>query len=212
MGLLERCHSYKDKLGRGIAPSHGLFAYPVLMAADILIYDSDVVPVGRDQKAAHRDDARSRHQVQRYLRTNLEAARAEYPRRNRRGARPGRRKDEQELRQRHRHLRGSSVNAEENHEPENGLNAGRSSQSRSSTRRSSHSTNWSPVPTTMRRWSAIFGQAASATGISRRDCSPPSGNTLNPCGAGDRRSSPIPVTWKWFCVKVAPGPIKSPKR
>ena len=50
MGLLERCHSYKDKLGRGIAASHGLFAYPVLMAADILIYDSDVVPVGRDQK------------------------------------------------------------------------------------------------------------------------------------------------------------------
>jgi tryptophanyl-tRNA synthetase len=50
MGLLERCHSYKDKLGRGLAPSHGLFAYPVLMAADILIYDSDVVPVGRDQK------------------------------------------------------------------------------------------------------------------------------------------------------------------
>jgi tryptophanyl-tRNA synthetase len=50
MGLLERCHSYKDKLGRGIPPSHGLFAYPVLMAADILIYDSDVVPVGKDQK------------------------------------------------------------------------------------------------------------------------------------------------------------------
>ncbi|HEY5707260.1 MAG TPA: tryptophan--tRNA ligase [Terrimicrobiaceae bacterium] len=50
MGLLERCHSYKDKLGRGITPSHGLFAYPVLMAADILIYDSDVVPVGKDQK------------------------------------------------------------------------------------------------------------------------------------------------------------------
>ncbi|MBX7157825.1 MAG: tryptophan--tRNA ligase [Verrucomicrobiae bacterium] len=50
MGLLERCHSYKDKLARGIQPSHGLFAYPVLMAADILIYDSDVVPVGKDQK------------------------------------------------------------------------------------------------------------------------------------------------------------------
>lgn len=50
MGLLERCHSYKDKLAKGIAPSHGLFAYPVLMAADILIYDSDVVPVGQDQK------------------------------------------------------------------------------------------------------------------------------------------------------------------
>lgn len=50
MGLLERCHSYKDKLAKGISFNHGLFAYPVLMAADILIYDSNVVPVGRDQK------------------------------------------------------------------------------------------------------------------------------------------------------------------
>lgn len=50
MGLLERCHSYKDKTARGFGASHGLFAYPVLMAADILIYDSDLVPVGKDQK------------------------------------------------------------------------------------------------------------------------------------------------------------------
>ena len=50
MGLLERSHSYKDKLARGLPPSVGLFNYPVLMAADILIYDSDVVPVGKDQK------------------------------------------------------------------------------------------------------------------------------------------------------------------
>ncbi|HEY1771245.1 MAG TPA: tryptophan--tRNA ligase [Chthoniobacterales bacterium] len=50
MGLLERAHSYKDKLARGLAASAGLFSYPVLMAADILIYDSDLVPVGRDQK------------------------------------------------------------------------------------------------------------------------------------------------------------------
>jgi tryptophanyl-tRNA synthetase len=50
MGLLERATSYKDKIARGISPNHGLFAYPVLMAADILIYDSNVVPVGRDQK------------------------------------------------------------------------------------------------------------------------------------------------------------------
>ncbi len=50
MGMLERATSYKDKIARGIAPMHGLFAYPVLMAADILIYDSNVVPVGRDQK------------------------------------------------------------------------------------------------------------------------------------------------------------------
>ncbi|MFM8457978.1 MAG: tryptophan--tRNA ligase, partial [Chthoniobacterales bacterium] len=50
MGLLERCHSYKDKIARGIPSSHALFSYPVLMAADILIYDSDIVPVGKDQK------------------------------------------------------------------------------------------------------------------------------------------------------------------
>ncbi len=50
MGLLERCHSYKDKLAKGFAASYGLFAYPVLMAADILLYDSDQVPVGKDQK------------------------------------------------------------------------------------------------------------------------------------------------------------------
>src|SRR5205823_482128 len=50
MGLLERSTSYKDKVTRGISPNHGLFAYPVLMAADILIYDSNLVPVGQDQK------------------------------------------------------------------------------------------------------------------------------------------------------------------
>jgi tryptophanyl-tRNA synthetase len=50
MSLLEKCTSYKDKIAHGLAPSHGLFAYPVLMAADILIFDSNVVPVGRDQK------------------------------------------------------------------------------------------------------------------------------------------------------------------
>lgn len=50
MGLLERCHSYKDKLAKGIAATHSLFAYPVLMAADILSVQSTVVPVGRDQK------------------------------------------------------------------------------------------------------------------------------------------------------------------
>jgi len=50
MGLLERCHSYKDKVAQGIKPNHGLFAYPVLMAADILLFQSDKVPVGKDQK------------------------------------------------------------------------------------------------------------------------------------------------------------------
>ena len=50
MGLLERCHSYKDKMARGFDATHGLFAYPVLMAADILIMNADLVPVGKDQK------------------------------------------------------------------------------------------------------------------------------------------------------------------
>ncbi len=50
MGLLERCHSYKDKIAKGISPSHGLFSYPVLMAADILLYQAHQVPVGKDQK------------------------------------------------------------------------------------------------------------------------------------------------------------------
>ncbi len=50
MGLLQRCHSFKDKVAHGIVPNHGLFAYPVLMAADILVVDADLVPVGKDQK------------------------------------------------------------------------------------------------------------------------------------------------------------------
>ena len=50
MGLMERCHSFKDKVSKGISPNLGLFSYPVLMAADILIYKSNLVPVGKDQK------------------------------------------------------------------------------------------------------------------------------------------------------------------
>ncbi len=50
MGLIERAHSYKDKIAKGIKPNMGLFTYPVLMASDILIYSPDVVPVGKDQK------------------------------------------------------------------------------------------------------------------------------------------------------------------
>ncbi len=49
VGLLERAHSYKDKVSKGIAPNHALFSYPVLMAADILLYDANKVPVGKDQ-------------------------------------------------------------------------------------------------------------------------------------------------------------------
>ena len=50
VGLLERAHSYKDKIAKGFAPNNGLFSYPVLMAADILLYRANLVPVGKDQK------------------------------------------------------------------------------------------------------------------------------------------------------------------
>ena len=50
MGLLERAHAYKDKVAKGIAANAGLFVYPVLMAADILLYDADLIPVGKEQK------------------------------------------------------------------------------------------------------------------------------------------------------------------
>ena len=50
LGLLERAHSYKDKIAKGFIPNNGLFSYPVLMAADILLYKSNAVPVGKDQK------------------------------------------------------------------------------------------------------------------------------------------------------------------
>jgi tryptophanyl-tRNA synthetase len=66
MGLLQRCHSFKDKVAQGMVPSHGLFSYPVLMAADILIVRSDLVPVGKDQKQhleVTRDVAASFHAV-----------------------------------------------------------------------------------------------------------------------------------------------------
>jgi tryptophanyl-tRNA synthetase len=66
MGLLQRCHSFKDKVAQGVVPSHGLFAYPVLMAADILVVKSDLVPVGKDQKQhleVTRDIAASFHAV-----------------------------------------------------------------------------------------------------------------------------------------------------
>jgi tryptophanyl-tRNA synthetase len=50
MGLMERAHSYKDKVSKGIVASHGLFSYPILMAADILLYQAEIIPVGKDQK------------------------------------------------------------------------------------------------------------------------------------------------------------------
>ncbi len=92
LGLLERCHAYKEKKARGAKADAGLFTYPVLMAADILAYDSDVVPVGEDQVQhieVTRDLAGSfNHQYG----ANVRAAAGESP--GVRGARSGNRRTE----------------------------------------------------------------------------------------------------------------------
>jgi tryptophanyl-tRNA synthetase len=94
MGLLERCHSYKDKVAKNIEATHGLFAYPVLMAADILIYDSNRVPVGKDQKQ-HLEVTRIRAALQLDLRRD--ARRAGESRRQRRLCRARTAEDVEEL-------------------------------------------------------------------------------------------------------------------
>ena len=75
MGLLERAVSYKDKVDKGIEASVGLFTYPVLMAADILIYRSNLVPVGKDQVQHLEMTARHGRQVQPRLRRGLSRSR-----------------------------------------------------------------------------------------------------------------------------------------
>ena len=80
MGLLQRCVSYKDKVAQGLTPNHGLFAYPVLQAADILIFQSHLVPVGADSEAAHRGDPGHRPAVQQGLRRDLHPPGGLHPR------------------------------------------------------------------------------------------------------------------------------------
>ena len=85
MGLLERCHAYKDKKARGLSADAGLFTYPVLQAADILAYDSDTVPVGEDQ-VQHIEVCRDlAGQLQPPLRRDVRAAQGQ----GARHARPG---------------------------------------------------------------------------------------------------------------------------
>ncbi len=90
MGLLERCHAYKDKQARGIAADAGLFTYPVLMAADILAYDANWVPVGQDQVQTYRGLSRPGGQLQSSVRQGIRLARSAPAQRCRQGTRPGR--------------------------------------------------------------------------------------------------------------------------
>ena len=129
MGLLERAHSYKDKLARGMSATVGLFSYPVLMAADILIYDSDVVPVGKDQKQhieITRDLAVKMNETfGNFSRTGRSSNyRSAHPGCHRNRARHRRPENEQELRQQHRHLWRRKRNEETRHEHRDRFYAG----------------------------------------------------------------------------------------
>ena len=100
MGWLEKCVSYKDKIEQGLPAEHGLFAYPVLQAADILLYDADLVPVGQDQKQhleITRDIAERFNRVYGGGNRCLPAAQAAHPRVGGRDPGPGRPQDVQEL-------------------------------------------------------------------------------------------------------------------
>ena len=129
MGLLERAHSYKDKMARGMPASAGLFTYPVLMAADILIYDSDIVPVGKDQKQhieITRDLAVKMNENR--LRRQSSSCRSRGSGHDGDGSRTRRPEDEQELRQHDRHFRRGKGNAETGHEHRDRLEAGGSAE------------------------------------------------------------------------------------
>ena len=128
MHLLEKCHAYKDKKARGLAADAGLFTYPVLMAADILIYDSDTVPVGVDQ-VQHIEVTRDLAERFNHLYGETFVA-AERPRHRsrRQSARHRRREDVQKLRQCDRTVSAAQKAAEENHVDQNGFHAGGGSQ------------------------------------------------------------------------------------
>ena len=127
MAMLENCHSYKDKIAQGLAPNHGIFAYPVLMAADILIYDSNVVPVGKDQKQHVEVTRDIAIKFNEHLRRDVCRFPKEQIREEDGGrARPRRRKDEQELRQRAGYFRRGKTAAQKSHGHQDGFaHAGR---------------------------------------------------------------------------------------
>ena len=114
MGLLERCHAYKDKKARGLAADAGLFTYPVLMAADILAYDSDLVPVGEDQ-TQHIEVARDlAASFNHEFGETFVMPKAKVLDSSARAGR-GRREDVQKLRQHARSVRGAEAIAEADH-------------------------------------------------------------------------------------------------
>ena len=217
MGLLERAHSYKDKLARGMPATVGLFGYPVLMAADILIYDSDIVPVGKDQKQhieITRDLAvKMNEQYGQSGRTgDFQTARTKHSGRDRNGSRPRRPEDEQELRQHHRHLRRRKGNAETRHEHRDRFKTGGSAER--SGKIDNRSSLFALRFERRDRGDArkIQERAGPATAISRNSSSKNSGNILLPCANAAKNSWPTNST-STTCSCAAPAaPTKSPKK
>ena len=128
MGLLERAHSYKDKLARGLQASAGLFTYPVLHGRRYFDLRQRSRAGRQRPETTYRNHARPRGKDQRDLRRSLQAAGAAHSRRDRDRSRHRRPEDEQELRQHDRHFRRRKGNAETRHEHRDRLKAGRSAE------------------------------------------------------------------------------------
>ena len=191
MGLLERATPTRTRSRAGCPLRAGLFAYPVLMAADILIYDSDVVPVGHDQKQhveVTRDIAvkinETYGEILKLPEPRIQAQTADR-------ARPRRPEDEQELRQHDRYFRRRKGNAETDHEHRDRLHPGRSAEG---------SGRVVDLPALLVGRTdggnggdaRGFRAAAPATAISRSSFSPGSGNSSRRCASGGRRFSRKP--------------------
>jgi len=212
MSLLERCHAYKDAVAKGFAPSHGLFAYPVLMAADILIYDSDIVPVGKDQK--------QHVEVTRDLAIKMnETYRADLLKLPEPSIMPdlavipgldGQKMsksynntielfmEEKALRKKIMGIITDSTPVERPKDP--------------ATSSSSPSTGSLPTRSRSPRWSMISARAALATAISKSGSLKPSGRTLNPPAPAAPKSSATPVTSMKSCARAPSAPAPSPSR
>jgi tryptophanyl-tRNA synthetase len=211
MGLLERCHAYKDKVARGLSANHALFAYPVLMAADILLYDADIVPVGKDQKQ-HLEVARdivvkmneAYGEVLKLPEPEIAEEVATVPGLD--GQKMSKSygntielfMEEKPLRKRVMSIVTDSTPLEAPKDPE--------------APPSWRSTGWWPHPSRWRRCASASLPAGMATASSRRSSSPPSGTTSLPRGPGGRSCSAIRVTWRRSCATEPSAPGRSRPR
>ena len=162
MGLLERCHAYKDKKAKGLPADAGLFTYPVLMAADILAYDADTVPVGDDQ-IQHIEVCRDLAvQLQPSLRPDVRAAQGQDPGRLGQGSGHRRREDVEELQQHAGGVRRSQGRAQEDHADHDRFAPDGPAEDRRRRITCSSFIRWWPPTKSGRRWPRSIAAADSA--------------------------------------------------